>query len=53
MKKCPKHPNYEAKEYPTSECKWCLYIWNFKQGAHRMMAEVDRKYMEQLTSRGK
>lgn len=46
--KCKKHPEYPAKNYPTSECEWCLYIWNFKQGAQRLMDEVDRKYMEQL-----
>ena len=49
--KCKKHPKYQAKRYPTSECKWCLYIWNFKQGAQRIMDEVDRKYMEKLVGR--
>jgi hypothetical protein len=46
--KCGKHPEYKAERYPSTKCEWCLYIWKFKEGAHRMMAEVDRKYMEQL-----
>ncbi len=46
--RCQKHPEYKAERYPSTGCKWCLYIWNFKAGAHRMMAEVDRKYMDQL-----
>ena len=50
MTKCPKHPNYQAEKYPTSECKWCLYLWDFKQGAERMMLDVDRKFLEYLDS---
>jgi hypothetical protein len=46
--KCQKHPEYKAERYPSTKCEWCLYIWKFKEGAHRMMAEVDRKYMEAL-----
>jgi len=48
MIKCKQHPEYQAKKYPTSECKTCLYIWNFKKNCDHMMAEVDRKYMEKL-----
>ncbi len=46
--RCKKHPKYEAKKYPTTECKWCLYLWDFKQGADRIMDEVDRKFLEYL-----
>ena len=29
--KCKKHPKYQAKRYPTSECPMCLAIWNKTQ----------------------
>ena len=49
---CKKHPKYQAKRYPTSECEICLHIWNQKQGADRIMSEVDRKYMGKLMRSG-
>ncbi len=45
---CKQHPEYQAKKYPTSECKTCLYIWNFKKNCDRMMFKVDQEYMEKL-----
>ncbi len=46
--KCKKHPEYQAESYPASECAMCLYVWNFIQGAQRIMWEADCKYMEKL-----
>ena len=27
---CPKHPKYEVKRKPTSDCAHCLALWNAK-----------------------
>ena len=46
--KCKKHPKYQAKRRPTSECKICLHIWNQKKACDRIMDKVDREYMDKL-----
>ena len=30
MRKCKKHPRYQAKKWPTSNCQECLdiYLWD-------------------------
>ena len=50
--KCTKHPKYQAKRYPRSECKMCLQLWNFKQANQRFWDEIDRKFVEKFMNAG-
>lgn len=27
MTKCPKHPRYQGKRYPTAACEACWLVW--------------------------
>ena len=45
--KCKKHPKYQAKRYPISECGKCLEIWNQKD------VEITAAGIRKRTVRGK
>ena len=51
--KCQKHPKYQAKRYPISECPQCLEIWNKEQEVARLDPPCDaRAYAEYFRQGG-
>ena len=48
--KCKKHPKYQAKRYPYSECPRCLEIWEIKTRPPADLATYEGDSMEEYPS---